>query len=135
MIGAACSKVFEGILLILIRRPYNIGDRINVSDPNHDTPPSGSPGWIVKDVNLYSTTVVYGSTNEEATYANGSLAQSRIINCARSKNAVVWFLLKFSINTNVSHTKLRNQNQHSCTNHWSAFLNRSLLQVRDVSDL
>jgi small-conductance mechanosensitive channel len=30
MIGSACSKIFEGLLLILVRRPYDIGDRINV---------------------------------------------------------------------------------------------------------
>lgn len=27
MIGAACSKYFEGLLLIFVRRPYDIGDR------------------------------------------------------------------------------------------------------------
>jgi hypothetical protein len=34
-----------------------------------------------------------------ATYSNGSLAASRIINAARSPQAVLYFLLKFPINT------------------------------------
>jgi small-conductance mechanosensitive channel len=31
MIGGASAKYFEGILFILVRRPYDIGDRIHVS--------------------------------------------------------------------------------------------------------
>jgi small-conductance mechanosensitive channel len=32
MIGSACSKIVEGVLLILVRRPYDIGDRIGKSE-------------------------------------------------------------------------------------------------------
>lgn len=96
MIGSACSKIFEGLLLILLRRPYDIGDRINVSNVGVDTPGTGSPGWIVKDVDLFTTTVVYASSNETATYSNGSLAAMRIINAARSPQAYLWFLLYVS---------------------------------------
>jgi small-conductance mechanosensitive channel len=105
MIGAACSKYIEGLLLVLVRRPYDIGDRIHVSDVNTDTSTSGSLGWIVKDVGLYTTTVVLGATNEVATYSNGSLASSRIINAARSPQAVLFFLLKFPID--VPYEKLK----------------------------
>lgn len=73
MIGAACSKYVEGVLLILVQRPYNIGDRIHVSNVNTDTSATGSAGWIIKDVTLFSTTVVFGSTNEVATCSNSSL--------------------------------------------------------------
>jgi len=99
MIGAATSKYFEGLLLILVQRPYDIGDRISVSHPNTDTEGSGSAGWIVKDVTLYHTTVVYGSSSEVATYSNGSLASSRIINHARSPQAILWFMMKFPYDT------------------------------------
>jgi len=85
------------LLLILVRRPYEIGDRINVSSVNIDTSGAGSAGWVVKDVDLFTTTVVYGSTNEVATYSNGSLASYRIINAARSPQAVITFLFKFPI--------------------------------------
>lgn len=50
----------------------------------------------MKDVDLFTTTVIYGSTNERATVANSSLAASRIINMARSKKASVTISNKFS---------------------------------------
>lgn len=99
MIGSACSKYIEGLLLIFVRRPFDIGDRIHVSNPNIDCSNTGSPGWIVKDVDLFTTTVIYGATNEVATYTNSSLAASRIINAARSPNASLLFFLKFPIDT------------------------------------
>jgi len=99
MFGSAASKSFEGMLLILMRRPYDIGDRINVSSPTVDTPGTGSPGWIVKDVNLHTTTCILGATNEVCTYSNFSLAATRIINAARSPKANLNFLLKFQIDT------------------------------------
>jgi Mechanosensitive ion channel len=54
MIGSAASKYFEGLLLIFVRRPFNIGDFINVSDVNNDTPGTGSAPWLVKDISLFS---------------------------------------------------------------------------------
>lgn len=50
----------------------------------------------MKDVNLFSTTAVFATTNEKATISNGSLANSRVINMARSPNAVLYIYLKFS---------------------------------------
>lgn len=95
MIGSAASKMFEGFLFILVRRPYNIGDRIHISGVESDTDPTGSAGWIVKDVTLFNTTLIYGATGERATVANGSLASSRVINMARSPKATVTISLKF----------------------------------------
>ena len=66
-----------------------------MSDPESDTNPNGSFGWIVKDVNLFSTTCVFGTTGERATLSNGSLANSRVINMARSPNAVIYVYNKF----------------------------------------
>lgn len=83
-------------------RPYDIGDRVHISNPDIDTSTSGSLGWIVKDVDLYSTTLILGATNEVATYSNGSLASSRIINHARSPKAALSFTLKFPIDTQYS---------------------------------
>jgi small-conductance mechanosensitive channel len=53
-------------------------------------------GWIVKDVDLFTTTVVFTNTNERATVSNGSIASSRIINMARSKKAILSITNKFS---------------------------------------
>jgi hypothetical protein len=57
----------------------------------------GSPGWFVKDIDLYTTTLVLGVTNEVATYSNGSLHTFRIINSARSHKAILGFVMKFPI--------------------------------------
>ena len=97
MIGSSAAKFFEGILFILIRKPYEIGDRINISSPSSDSSPSGSPGWVVADISLYHTTVVYGTTNERATIANGSLSGARVLNMARSPRALLYVYLKFGV--------------------------------------
>ena len=72
---------------------------MHVSDPETDTSGKGSPTWIVKDVSLFATTMLYAATNEVATYSNGSLANSRIINAARSPQALLHTLLKFPLDT------------------------------------
>lgn len=50
-------------------------------------------------------TVRLAATNEVATYSNGSLSGSRIINAARSPKAIVAINLKFSVG--VSYEKIR----------------------------
>jgi hypothetical protein len=57
----------------------------------------GSPGWFVKDIDLFTTTLILGVTNEVATYSNGSLHTFRIINSARSHKAILGFFMKFPI--------------------------------------
>lgn len=98
MFGPASSKYFEGILLIFVRRPYDIGDKIALSDPEVDTSPTGSSTWFVEKVTIFTTTVRFASTNEVATYSNGSLARLRIINAKRSPKAVVCVFVKFGSN-------------------------------------
>jgi hypothetical protein len=80
MFGSASSTFFEGILMIFVRRPYDIGDKISLSNPSTDTNSAGSSTWFVENVTLFTTTVRYASTNEVATYSNGSLARLRIVN-------------------------------------------------------
>jgi hypothetical protein len=57
----------------------------------------GSQGWFVKDIDLFTTTLILGVTNEVATYSNGSLHTFRIINSARSHKAILGFFMKFPI--------------------------------------
>jgi hypothetical protein len=52
MISKAASDYFAGLLFILVQRPYDIGDRIAIADPQSDANASGSSGWMVKDVTL-----------------------------------------------------------------------------------
>jgi len=47
IIGSACSSFFEGLLMVFVRRPYDIGDRVHFSDSTQDTDLSGSPGKCV----------------------------------------------------------------------------------------
>jgi len=96
MFGSASSKYFEGLLLIFVRRPYDIGDKISISDPEKDTSAEGSSTWFVEDVSVFTTTVRFATTNEVATYSNGSLARLRIINAKRSPNAVLYVYMKFA---------------------------------------
>lgn len=105
MIGSASSKYFEGLLFILVRRPFSIGDGIHASNVESETSFNGSPPWIVEDVNLFTTTAVNVWTNERATLSNGSLANSRIINAARSPQAYLYVYLKFGVD--VPYSKLQ----------------------------
>lgn len=99
LFGAAASNYFEGLLLIFVRRPYDIGDRIATSNPKSDTNPDGSSTWYVDNVTLFTTTVRFATTNEVATYSNGSIAQLRIINANRSPKGIVSVLIKFGLET------------------------------------
>ena len=99
MIGSASSKYFEGLLFILVRKPYGIGDIIHISNVEQDTSLDGSSGWIVQNVTLFETTATWVPTWEKASFSNGSLASSRIINWARSPNARFNINLSFPIAT------------------------------------
>lgn len=105
MIGSASSKYFEGLLFILVRRPYAIGDGIHVRGVEAEGEFTGHAFWYVEDVTLFTTSVLYMYTGERATLSNGSLANSRIVNSSRSPQAWMYTLLKFPVD--VSHEKLQ----------------------------
>ena len=48
--------------MILVRRPYDIGDRIAVSNVNVDTSMTGSVSWFVRDVTLVRILFLFSST-------------------------------------------------------------------------
>jgi len=83
---------------VLVRKPYDIGDRVNVasvlSQPNVF---GGESSWIIEKVDLYSTTARLGTTRELATFCNGSLAGLRIMNLNRSDKPNIYLNLKFSV--------------------------------------
>ncbi|CAB9496802.1 Mechanosensitive ion channel protein [Seminavis robusta] len=99
MFGRSASKYFDGILFILVQRPYGVGDRVHLSNPQNETSPDGSSGWIIEKVTLFATHVYWGATNERATLCNGAISNSRVINAARSPNGTIYVHLKFGINT------------------------------------
>lgn len=73
------------------------GDHIHVSGVNNETDTDGSCCWIVSKVTLFSTTLYWSVTNECATISNAAIANSRIINGARSPHAKLKVVLKFGI--------------------------------------
>lgn len=83
----------------MVQRPYGVGDRIHLSNPQNDTSPGGSSGWVVEKVTLTTTTLYWGTTNERATISNGAVSNLRVINAARSPNATIFVQLKFGIDT------------------------------------
>jgi hypothetical protein len=87
----------QGILLIAARRPYDLGDRIVINNSEDVTNNGVAFSWVVEDINLFTTTLRYGATNEVATVSNGSIASSRIVNCQRSQNALITLELQFAL--------------------------------------
>ena len=89
----------KGIVFILNRRPYEIGDRIHIFEVDTAVDTNGSPTWFVENIDLYTTIVRFGATNEVASYSNGSLYNLQIINAARSPHATVRIFMNFEMNT------------------------------------
>jgi hypothetical protein len=99
--GPACAKIFEGIILIVARRPYDIGDRICISNSADSEPQPMTMSWIVEDISITSTTLRFGTSNEIVTIANSSLADARITNCYRSEKATIVIFFNFHISCHV----------------------------------
>merc|ERR1712071_237891 len=101
--GPSAAKMVEGMILIAVRRPFDLGDRIsiveNTSAPDNSDDPGHHNTWIVEDVTLFTTTLRFSRTNEVSTVNNGSIANSRIVNHGRSHNALVNVSLLVRIDT------------------------------------
>jgi hypothetical protein len=54
-----------------------------------------------KDVGLYHSTFIFGASQEYATISNGVLSTLRVINAARSAQAIQYFNLKFGIDVEI----------------------------------
>jgi hypothetical protein len=96
----------KGVMFILLRKPYDVGDRISINPADEDPIAAGVMTWFVENVTLYCTTVRLGATNEVATIANSSLANARIVNAARSKKAMVYVNLKLGVEVPYSKVQL-----------------------------
>ncbi|VEU37451.1 unnamed protein product [Pseudo-nitzschia multistriata] len=99
MISQASSKFVEGLLFIICRRPYDIGDYVTIQPVDQESSFNGSTHWIVRDIDLLTTTVMYSFTGEVATLSNGSIANSRVMNGARSLPAYLYVTLRFGVDT------------------------------------
>jgi small-conductance mechanosensitive channel len=95
-IGPSLSRYIEGVLMIIGRRPFDLGDRVFIA-PADNPNPFGSPShsWFVEDLNLFCTTLRFANTNEVATVNNAAIVNSRIVNANRSPNALVTLTMYF----------------------------------------
>ena len=82
--GSASSNYFEGLLFILVRRPYDIGDWVEVDPSSPSDELMKKNTWRVEMVTLFYTAVISTSSNVRASWSNGSLANSRVVNWTRS---------------------------------------------------
>jgi len=102
-LGPSAAKMIEGMIMIAVRRPFDLGDRISIVDYSGAPDNSGDPGyhdtWIVEDCNLFTTTLRLSRTNEVSTVTNGSIANTRIVNHGRSINALVNISLPMRLDT------------------------------------
>jgi len=112
--GPSLAKYIEGILLIAMRRPYDIGDRITISGPEVVAKPMEGDTWLVEDITLTSTTLRYAGTNEVSSLNNFSISNSRIVNLGRSPRA----LIKLSIPFNIDATHEQINTFREKVEHW-----------------
>ena len=89
--GTTVSKYVQGILLIAVTRPFDLGDRIYLDNSNnpHTGMENANNGWLVEDISLSATKLRFGKTNEVAYLANNLISEMRIYNANRSPNATV----------------------------------------------
>jgi small-conductance mechanosensitive channel len=89
--GQTVSKYVQGIILIAVTRPFDLGDRVFLTpagDVERGLENAGN-GFFVEDITLSSTKLRFARTGEVAYIANNLLADMRIYNCNRSPNASV----------------------------------------------
>lgn len=101
-LGSSLSRYVEGILLIALTRPYDLGDRIYIGPP--DTISSSgitvdvsSQTWFVEGITLTTTTLRNARTNEVSILHNWAIVGSKIINCNRSPGAIILLDIKLHI--------------------------------------
>jgi hypothetical protein len=95
----------QGVIVVTVSKPFDIGDIIHISNPNIDTDPDGTSAWFVENIFLFATTLRFVRTNEVATIANGNLANSHTVNAARSPRMLCRAHKKFGID--VSYEKIQ----------------------------
>eukprot|EP00977_Amphora_coffeiformis_P011524 scaffold2767_cov177-Amphora_coffeaeformis.AAC.98 len=97
--GNTVSKYVQGVILIAVTRPFDLGDRIfltSVGDVEKGFE-NAQNGWFVEDITLSATKLRFARTGEIAYLANNLLADMRIYNANRSPNANVVLIQMFHI--------------------------------------
>lgn len=95
--SASTARTVEGIMLIAVRRPFDIGDRITITSAANMACPGVGNAWLVEDIDLTTTTLKYLATNEVCTINNSTLTHNRIVNFNRSPKARMCLFARFTI--------------------------------------
>ncbi|KAL7538906.1 hypothetical protein ACHAXR_008875, partial [Thalassiosira sp. AJA248-18] len=142
-LGPSAAKLIEGMIMIAVRRPFDLGDRISIVEctgaPDNSDDPGYHDTWIVEDCNLFTTTLRLSRTNEVSTVNNGSISNTRIVNHGRSMNAMVNISLRMNIEA--SHDQVQivklavEQYIRDNPRVWAALMNFRITHVDPANDL
>lgn len=97
--GQTVSSYVQGIILIAVTRPFDLGDRIFLT-PASDVPKeleNAAHSYFVEDITLSTTKLRYAKTGEVAYLGNHLMADMKIYNGNRSPNATITFPHMFHI--------------------------------------
>lgn len=89
--GQTVSRFVQGIILIAMTRPFDLGDRIFLTSSGEVEKglENAQNGWFVEDITVSSTKLRFARTGEVAYLSNHVLADMRIYNANRSPRACV----------------------------------------------
>mmetsp|Transcript_57437 Transcript_57437/g.121884 ORF Transcript_57437/g.121884 Transcript_57437/m.121884 type:complete len:1390 (-) Transcript_57437:180-4349(-) len=142
-VGPSAAKLIEGMMMIAVRRPFDLGDRISIVECTGEPDSTDDPGyhdtWLVEDTSLFTTTLRLSRTNEISTVNNGSIANTRIVNHGRSQNALVNIMLPMRID--VTHDQVQivqaALEQHIRDNPrvWASLVNFRIQKIDPSSEL
>ena len=90
--GQTVSRFVQGIILIAMTRPFDLGDRIFLTSAGEieKGTENSQNGWFVEDITISSTKLRFARTGEVAYLSNHVLTDMRIYNANRSPNATVF---------------------------------------------
>ncbi len=140
--GPSVANIVEGCIMIAVRRPFDLGDRISIADASaspQDCDPGFKATWFVEDCNLFTTTLRLSKSNEVATVKNGTIADKKIINHNRSEKAVVNIDLSFkSTVTQEEAMIVKSAIEHYISDNprvWAQLINFRIVEVDPCNDV
>jgi len=132
--GSSAASFVEGVSLILVRAPYDLGDRIMLTNPLVDGQPLIENSYLVSDINLHTTTLTHTGTNQVSTVKNGSLKDSRIVNLNRSGHGLVRFDVAMSLGVLEDNklAELSEEVSKYCRDHPRSWDNLLVVRINDL---
>jgi small-conductance mechanosensitive channel len=140
--GPSVAQIIEGCIMIAVRRPFDLGDRISIADASarpEDCDPGYNATWFVEDCNLFTTTLRLSKSNEIATVKNGTIADKKIINHNRSEKAIVNIVLSLKSSvTQEEATIVKSAIEQYISDNpriWAQLINFRIIEVDPCNDV